>query len=52
MTGRIIALVAAQPDTQVFIRADSQAGYGLVVAGMAALQQGGVTQLGLITEAP
>ena len=52
MTGRITALVAAQPDTQVFIRADSQAGYGLVVAGMAALQQGGVTQLGLITEAP
>lgn len=52
MTARITALVAARPETQVFIRADSQAGYGLVVAGMAALHQGGVTQLGLITEAP
>ena len=52
MSARVSGLVAANPDTQVFIRADSQAGYGLVVAGMAALQQNGVTQIGLITEAP
>ncbi|PCD00999.1 protein TolR [Halopseudomonas pelagia] len=52
MTARVSGLVAADPDTQVFIRADSQAGYGLVVAGMASLQQNGVTQIGLITEAP
>ncbi|WOD13115.1 protein TolR [Pseudomonas sp. NyZ704] len=52
MSARVSGLVAADPDTQVFIRADSQAGYGLVVAGMAALQQNGVTQIGLITEAP
>ncbi|WP_022962560.1 protein TolR [Halopseudomonas pelagia] len=52
MSARVASLVADNPDTQVFIRADSQAGYGLVVAGMAALQQSGVAQLGLITEAP
>ncbi|GGD03213.1 protein TolR [Halopseudomonas salina] len=52
MSARVSGLVAANPETQVFIRADSEAGYGLVVAGMAALQQSGVVQLGLITEAP
>ncbi|EZQ17944.1 protein TolR [Pseudomonas sp. G11-1] len=52
MRQRITALVAAKPDTQVFIRADRHADYGLVIEGMAALQQGGITRLGLITEAP
>ena len=52
MQSRVASLVARQPDTQVFIRADDQAGYGRVVAAMAALQQNGVTHLGLVTEAP
>ena len=52
MRQHIIALVAARPETQVFIRADRHADYGLVIEGMAALQQGGITRLGLITEAP
>lgn len=52
MSEQVASLVAEKPETQVFIRADSQADYGLVVAGMAALQQSGVAQLGLITEAP
>ena len=52
MQSRVASLVARQPDTQVFIRADDQAGYGKVVAAMAALQQNGVTHLGLVTEAP
>ena len=52
MSARISALVAARPDTQVFIRADRRAEYSLVVEGMAALQQSGVTRLGLVTEAP
>ena len=34
------------------IRADAGVGYGKVVSGMAALQQAGVTSLGLITESP
>ena len=52
MRQHISALVVARPDTQVLIRADRHADYGLVIEGMAALQQGGITRLGLITEAP
>ena len=52
MRQHISALVAARPETQVFIRADRHADYGLVIEGMAALQQGGISRLGLITEAP
>ena len=51
MRQRIGALVAARPETQVFIRADRHADYGAVIEGMAALQQGGITRLSLITEA-
>ncbi|MFA5631979.1 MAG: protein TolR [Porticoccaceae bacterium] len=52
MSRRISALVAARPETQVFIRADRRAEYSLIVEGMAALQQSGVIRLGLVTEAP
>ena len=52
MAEHIGALVAAQPDTKVFIRADERAEYAQVVAAMASLQRGGVTQLGLLTESP
>ncbi|MDE3736443.1 protein TolR [Pseudomonas resinovorans] len=52
MTAAVSALVAADARTQVYIRADKDAGYGSVVAGMAALQKGGVANLGLVTEAP
>ncbi|WP_315809780.1 protein TolR [Pseudomonas sp. C9-3] len=39
-------------DTQVLIRADQAVDYGRVIAAMAALQRGGVSDVGLITEAP
>ncbi|MCJ2371025.1 protein TolR [Pseudomonas sp. RGM 3321] len=52
MQERIARLVTERKDTQVFIRADDKADYGRVVAAMAALQRSGVTQLGLVTEAP
>ncbi|MBB6342197.1 biopolymer transport protein TolR [Pseudomonas fluvialis] len=52
MRAKVGALIAAHGDTQVYIRADGGADYATVVAGMAALQQGGVSNLGLITEAP
>jgi biopolymer transport protein TolR len=52
MRGKIAQVVSARSDTQVYIRADQHAGYGSVVAAMAALQQGGVSNLGLVTEAP
>lgn len=52
MTTKIVDIVSRRPDTQVFVRADQHTDYGKVVAGMAALQQGGITRLGLLTEAP
>ena len=52
MTAKVGALIAARGDTQVYIRADGHADYATVLAGMAALQKGGVSNLGLITEAP
>ena len=52
LQAKIGQVVAQDGDTQVYIRADNDAGYGSVVKAMAALQQGGVTNLGLVTEAP
>ena len=52
MTQKVKQVIALRGDTQVFIRADQAANYATVVAGIAALQKGGVTNLGLITEAP
>jgi biopolymer transport protein TolR len=52
MRGKIAQIMAERGDTQVYIRADKDAGYGSVVAAMSALQQSGVSNLGLVTEAP
>ena len=52
MVEDVSAIVAREANVQVFIRADEDAVYSMVVSGMASLQQAGVTQLGLITEAP
>jgi biopolymer transport protein TolR len=52
MTQKVKQVIALRGDTQVFIRADQAANYATVIAGIAALQKGGVTNLGLITEAP
>jgi biopolymer transport protein TolR len=52
MVPRIVAIMSKAPDTQVYIRADGRAHYDIVVSGMAALQRGGVTHVGLVTEEP
>lgn len=52
MMQKVNKIMEKDPDTQVFIRADKGADYATVVAGIAALQKGGVTSLNLITEAP
>ena len=52
LRAKVAAIIAAHGDTQVYVRADQGADYGRVVAGIAALQRGGVTGLGLITEVP
>ena len=52
MRDKIAAIVAQDPETQVYLRADRNTEYAAVVAGIAELQRGGVSRLGLITEAP
>nr|BFD42892.1 protein TolR [Pseudomonas sp. FFPRI_1] len=52
MRTKVAQVIAQRGDTQVYIRADQDAAYASVVAAMAALQQGGVRNLGLVTEAP
>ena len=52
MTEGVTKIMTAKPDTLVYIRGDKNANYGVVVTAMGALQQAGVPNLGLITEAP
>lgn len=52
MTDGVAKIMRARPDTLVYIRGDSAVNYGVVVSAMAALQQSGVPNVGLITEAP
>ena len=52
MTEGVAKIMRARPDTLVYIRGDREVNYGVVVAAMAALQQSGVPNVGLITEAP
>ncbi|MNI35576.1 Biopolymer transport protein ExbD [compost metagenome] len=52
MGEKIAAIVARYPEAQVYVRADQHADYAAVVSGIAELQRGGVSRLGLITEAP
>lgn len=52
MASGVTKIISARPDTLVYIRGDREANYGLVVTAMATLQQAGVPNVGLITEAP
>ena len=52
MTDGVAKIMRARPDTLVYIRGDRDVNYGVVVTAMAALQQSGVPNVGLITEAP
>ncbi|MBA1274435.1 protein TolR [Stutzerimonas azotifigens] len=52
MTQAVIAIMRQRPDTQVYIRGDQAVDYGAVMAAMGGLQEAGVGNVGLITEAP
>ena len=52
MTRAVVAIMRQRPDTQVFIRGDRAVDYGAVMAAMGGLQEAGVGNVGLITEAP
>lgn len=45
-------ILQTEPGLQVMLRADQAVPYGRVMAVMSALQAGGMTSVGLITEAP
>jgi biopolymer transport protein TolR len=47
---RAAAALTRNPDTQVFVKADSAVPYGRVVQAMVILQQAGAHKLGFITE--
>ncbi|MEE4251946.1 MAG: protein TolR [Alcanivoracaceae bacterium] len=52
MVEQVSGLIDTHDNVQVYVRADADALYSAVVAGMASLQKAGITQLGLITEMP
>ncbi|ESQ98068.1 protein TolR [Stutzerimonas chloritidismutans] len=52
MTQAVVAIMRQRPDTQVFIRGDRAVDYGSVMEAMGGLQEAGVGNVGLITEAP
>jgi biopolymer transport protein TolR len=52
MSEAVTKIIRVRPDTLVYIRGDRAVNYGVVVTAMATLQQAGVPNVGLITEAP
>ena len=48
---RLQALFESRGSTELFLRADRKAPYGVVVQGMAAARRAGSDQLGIVTEA-
>ena len=47
---KLSAIVRERPDRQVFMRADSDVRYGIVVTVMGALREAGVRRLGMVTK--
>ena len=50
LVSRLEALFDARDSKEVFLRADRDAPYGVVVKAMAATREAGSTQLGIVTE--
>ncbi len=51
LPAKLEALFEARDSTDVFLRADRDAPYGLVVKAMAAARAAGATRMGIVTEA-
>jgi biopolymer transport protein TolR len=52
LRNKLAAIVRERPDQQVFLRADTEVSYGVVVAVMGALREAGVLRLGMVTKPP
>ncbi len=51
LVARLEAIFEARGSKEVFLRADREASYGVVVKAMAAAREAGSTRLGVVTEA-
>ena len=52
LLAKVQAVLRYKPDTRVLVAGDDKVAYGKVVQVMAALQQAGVDQVGLLTRPP
>jgi biopolymer transport protein TolR len=50
LQSKLVAVFGARGDKELYLRADRDAPYGLVVKAMAAARGAGATQLGVVTE--
>ncbi|HUY17714.1 MAG TPA: protein TolR [Candidatus Binataceae bacterium] len=52
LTDKLRAIAKQRPDREVFIRADQNVPYGVVVSTMAAIKAAGIDKVGLVTQMP
>ena len=52
LTEKLQAIAVARPDREVFVRADEQVPYGVVIKTMAAIKAAGIENVGMVTEMP
>ena len=52
LTEKLQAIAAVRPDREVFVRADEQVPYGVVIKTMAAIKAAGIENVGMVTEMP
>ena len=49
---KLAAIGRERPDREVFVRADDQVPYGVVIHTMAAIKAAGIENVGMVTEMP
>src|ERR1700757_1298515 len=52
LASKLAAIGRERPDRQVFVRADDQVPYGIVIRTMAAIKAAGIENVGMVTEMP
>jgi biopolymer transport protein TolR len=52
LTEKLQAIASERPDREVFVRADEEVPYGVVIRTMAAIRAAGIENVGMVTEMP
>src|SRR5438128_6773620 len=52
LASKLAAIGRERPDREVFVRADDQVPYGIVIRTMAAIKAAGIENVGMVTEMP